>query len=131
MSCGQGRPCYKLSCKNHMWWWWFSEQGRPINQGEKFHRMTDSEVIDFVEKLPETCEIDLFSRTRAHDNIYGATLEIIAQATGVTRERVRQVEAKAIQKMRLNHRLSLLRDFRQDQYGTEKDPYYTNYPDAF
>lgn len=93
--------------------------------------MTDSEVIDFVEKLPETCEIDLFSRTRAHDNIYGATLEIIAQATGVTRERVRQVEAKAIQKMRLNHRLSLLRDFRQDQYGTEKDPYYTNYPDAF
>jgi DNA-directed RNA polymerase sigma subunit (sigma70/sigma32) len=114
-----------------MWWWWFSEQGRAKNQGEKFHKMTDDEIIDFVTQLPETCEIDIFNSTRAHDNIFGATLEVIAQATGLTRERVRQIEAKAIQKLRLHHRLCLLRDFKKDQYGTEKDPYYTHYPDAF
>jgi DNA-directed RNA polymerase sigma subunit (sigma70/sigma32) len=114
-----------------MWWWWFSEQGRPRNQGEKFHNMTDDEVIDFVTQLPETCEVDLFNKTRAHDNIYGATLEVIAAAVGVTRERIRQIEAKAFQKIRQQHRAVLLKDFFQDQYGTEKDPYYTHYPDAF
>lgn len=132
MPCGQGedRPCYRLSCLRHMWWWWFCEQGRRGKQGSKFAKMTDGEIIEFVEALPITCETDLIRQKTPYYNA-GCTLKTIADATGVTRERVRQVEEKALKNLELKFRRAFIEDFQGQHFGLEADPLYTMYPDSF
>jgi hypothetical protein len=85
-----------------------------------FAKMTDTQIIEFVENLPETCIIDVIQK--------GATLNVIAGIMGVTRERVRQVEEKALNKLRNWRRRSLLQHHEKDVYGVEKDPYLTMLP---
>lgn len=48
------------------------------------------------------------------------TLEDVGQALGVTRERIRQIEGKAIRKLRDPHRSSMLGDY--DGYADAEDP---------
>ena len=88
-----------------------------------FAKMTDTQIIEFVENLPETCIIDVIQK-----NTTGATLNVIAGIMGVTRERVRQVEEKALNKLRNWRRRSLLQHHAKDVYGLEKDPYLTMLP---
>jgi hypothetical protein len=47
---------------------------------------------------------------------------------GITRERVRQVEEKALNKIRNWRRRSLLQHHAKDVFGVEKDPYLTILP---
>lgn len=47
----------------------------------------------------------------------GETLEEIANALGVTRERIRQIEARALRKMKHPERLGALRDLHTPWYG--------------
>ena len=121
------RPCPYLSCANHTWWLWFCEQGRPERQGMMFAKMTDTQIIEFVENLPETCIIDVIQENTTYGG-RGATLNVIAGIMGITRERVRQVEEKALNKMRHWCRRSLLEHHAKDVYGVEKDPYLTMFP---
>ena len=130
MPCGEGRPCYRLSCIRHFWWFWFCEKGRRGRQGAKFAKMTDEEILDFVDALPYTCEIDLVKAPHPYGNSPGVTLNNIALAAGITRERVRQIEAQALENLGRNWRLMHLEDFRET-YHTETDPYFTMYPDSF
>ncbi|MDD3593353.1 MAG: sigma-70 family RNA polymerase sigma factor [Candidatus Gastranaerophilales bacterium] len=48
------------------------------------------------------------------------TLEEIGKLFGVTRERIRQIEAKALKKLRHRRRLSYLKDFVEEEYLHEK-----------
>jgi len=113
-----------------MWWWWFCEKGRRGKQGYKFTKMTDTEIIDFVTDLPFSCEIDLINAPNPYGNSPGVTLNNIAQAVGVTRERIRQIEATALENLGRSWRVVHLYDFRQI-YATETDLYQTMYPDSF
>jgi DNA-directed RNA polymerase sigma subunit (sigma70/sigma32) len=92
-----------------------------------FAKMTDTQIIEFVENLPETCIIDVIQKNTTYDG-RGATLHVIAEIMGVTRERVRQVEKKALNKIRHWRRRSLLQHHAKDVYGVEKDPYLTMLP---
>lgn len=87
-----------------------------------FAKMTDTQIIEFVENLPETCIIDVIQKNTTYDG-KGATLNVIAGIMGVTRERVRQVEEKALNKIRSWRRRSLLQHHAKDVYGVEKDAY--------
>lgn len=92
--------------------------------------MTDDEIIDFVTDLPYTCEYDLINAKNPYGNSPGVTLSNIAQAVGVSRERIRQIEAQALENLGRNWRLMHLSDFRQ-MIAVETDPYLTLYPDSF
>ena len=92
-----------------------------------FAKMTDTQIIEFVENLPETCIIDVIQRNTNYGG-KGATLEAIAGIMRVTRERVRQVEEKALNKIRNWRRRSLLQHHAKDVYGVEKDPCLTMLP---
>ena len=92
-----------------------------------FAKMTDTQIIEFVENLPETCIIDVIQENTTYGG-RGATLNVIAGIMGVTRERVRQIEEKALDKMRGWRRRSLLHHHAKDVYGVEKDPYLTMHP---
>jgi hypothetical protein len=92
-----------------------------------FAKMTDTQIIEFVENLPETCIIDVIQKNTNYGG-KGATLEAIAGIMGITRERVRQIEEKALDKMRSWRRRSLLQHHAKDVYGVEKDPYLTMFP---
>jgi len=92
-----------------------------------FAKMTDTQIIEFVENLPETCIIDVIQENTTYGG-RGATLNVIAGIMGITRERVRQVEEKALNKMRHWCRRSLLEHHAKDVYGVEKDPYLTMFP---
>jgi hypothetical protein len=114
----------------HFWWWWFMEQGKRGKQGTKFARMSDDQIIDFVTDLPYTCEIDLINSDTQYPNA-GCTLYTIGKATGLTRERIRQIEATALKKMNFFWRLEYIKDFRRQSYGVQCDPLLTMYPDSF
>jgi DNA-directed RNA polymerase sigma subunit (sigma70/sigma32) len=92
-----------------------------------FAKMTDTQIIEFVENLPETCIIDVIQENTTYGG-RGATLNVIAGIMGVTRERVRQVEEKALNKLRNWRRRSLLQHHAKDVYGVEKDPCLTMLP---
>ena len=92
--------------------------------------MTDDEIIDFVTALPVTCETDLIRQKTPYYNA-GCTLKTIADAVGVTRERVRQVEEKALKNLELKFRMAFIEDFQDQHFGLEADPLYTTYPDSF
>ena len=92
-----------------------------------FVKMTDTQIIEFVENLPETCIIDVIQKNTTYIG-QGATLNVIAGIMGVTRERVRQVEKKALNKIRHWSRRRHLQHHAKDVYGAEKDPYLTMLP---
>jgi DNA-directed RNA polymerase sigma subunit (sigma70/sigma32) len=92
-----------------------------------YAKMTDTQIIEFVENLPETCIIDVIQKNTTYHG-KGATLNVIAGIMGVTRERVRQVEKQAFNKIRNWRRRSHLQHHAKDVYGVEKDPYLTTHP---
>ena len=110
---------------------WYFEDGPPHKQGRKFVKMTDNQVVDFVLNLDETCEIDVINKFRStHDN-RALTLHVIGSLLGVTRERIRQIEARALRRLRIRtawDRHRAYRDHIRDEYGVPTDPYVEYLP---
>ena len=77
------RPCPWLSCRHHL--------GADVNPGTGALKLTFGDVP--IEELEHTCSLDVA-------DLGGATLEDVAAATGLTRERVRQIETIGLERMR-------------------------------
>ncbi|MBV8979280.1 MAG: DNA-binding protein [Acidimicrobiia bacterium] len=77
------RPCPWVRCAHHLY--------LDVNPETGAIRFTAPHLE--VWEMAETCALDVADRG-------GVTLEAIAQATNVTRERVRQVESRALDKIK-------------------------------
>lgn len=90
---GGVRPCGWVSCRHHMvhafgkWW----------REG------TEDELADLALGLAHTCTIDVADKGEH-------TLEEVGDVVGLTRERVRQIEAQAIERLRVGERAKRLRE---------------------
>src|SRR3990167_1866788 len=78
------RPCPYALCKYHLGY-------EILKSGALFQRFADSALGVGA----ESCALDVADRG-------GTTLEEVAQLCGVTRERIRQIEEKALYHIRLN-----------------------------
>ncbi|MBQ0008947.1 MAG: sigma-70 family RNA polymerase sigma factor, partial [Firmicutes bacterium] len=70
------------------------------------------ELYDVMQELTEREARVLELRYGLRDN-HPRTLEEVGKEFGVTRERIRQIEAKAIKKLRARKRVSRLGDYRE------------------
>jgi len=77
------RPCLFVSCKHHLYL-----DVNPESKSIKFN-FPGKEIWE----LTETCSLDIAEKG-------GSTLEELGTVLNLTRERIRQVEAKALQKLR-------------------------------
>src|SRR4051794_793455 len=93
--CAEGpRPCPFVSCKHHL----FIDVS-PRTGAIKLN-FPDLEVWD----LGESCALDVADK-------HGTTLEDVGAIMNLTRERIRQVEVKALAKLEALRDMSFLRDF--------------------
>ena len=87
-------PCPFVSCKHHLY----------LDVNER----TGSIKLNFpdreVDELPATCALRVAEEG-------GLTLDGVADVIGVVRERIRQIEAKALRKLRHPSRSKKLKDF--------------------
>jgi len=113
----------------------------PVGHDEERRRLEDT-IEDGVMKSPEEVTTRLLLKEdlenvlntlnpRERDVLrlrYGLddgrvrTLEEIGNVFSVTRERIRQIEAKALRKLRQPSRNSVLSDYLQQHHNTEEDP---------
>ena len=102
------RPCPFISCKWHLIW------ELPGKERCDIFSLSDNAVVDYILSMGETCVLDV-ADTRE------ATLEEIGSLFHVTRERVRQIEAKALRKLRHPIRSRKLRNFLDLSYSEERE----------
>ena len=76
-------------------------------------------VAEWIWSREFTCVLDLA-------DYRDATLEDIAKMFGITRERVRQIETKALNKTKSHKRRKLLVDFKDMVTGREMFPHHTS-----
>ncbi len=88
------RPCMFVSCKHHLYL-----DVNPETGSIKFN-FPDKEVWE----MRETCALDVADRG-------GITLEEVGEILNLTRERIRQVEVKCLEKLRHQSRRNNLKDF--------------------
>lgn len=81
------RPCIHVRCRHHLY----------LDVTEAGSLKLNFPGMD-VDEIPMTCSLDM-----AEDG--GATLEQVASVLGVTKERARQIEEKALRRLRTNRRL--------------------------
>ncbi len=91
------RPCPYVSCKYHLYL-----DVHPVRGSIKLN-FRDIEVWE----MAESCALDVAERG-------GITLEDVGELMNLTRERVRQLEASAIAKLKHCEDLDFLRDFHLD-----------------
>ena len=77
------------------------------------HQMLREQVDDVLESLSER-ERRVLELRYGLDNGRGRTLEEVGKEFGVTRERIRQIEAKALRKLRHPSRSKKLRDYLEE-----------------
>ena len=70
-----------------------------------------SEIIEDMFLVLTNKEKDVIVKRFSLDNKPKLTLEKIGQAFSVTRERIRQIEAKALEKIQAHQGISRLRDY--------------------
>ena len=83
----------------------YKRQITPDSRTEK--NMLRESILDSMENLNEREQMILKLRFGIDDGRQ-RTLEEVGKVYGVTRERIRQIEEKALQKMRKNKKLSIL-----------------------
>ena len=79
--------------------------------GENYERVFQDAVYTFYSQLSEHALLVFKNRFNYYSNEPQLTLEQIGNKLGVTRERIRQIEAKAIRKLRHPSRSKKLKDF--------------------
>lgn len=77
---------------------------------ETSRRIVGDQVTELLDTLPEKEREILELRYGMHDGITH-TLEEVGKKFGVTRERIRQIEAKALEKLRNNEKVERLRSY--------------------
>ncbi|MEK7642306.1 MAG: sigma-70 family RNA polymerase sigma factor [Patescibacteria group bacterium] len=77
---------------------------------ESNRRIIRDQLMEILMELPEKERRIIEMRNGLHDGIYH-TLEDVGKEFGVTRERIRQIEAKALEKMRTHEKASRLQHF--------------------
>lgn len=98
------RPCPWVSCRHHLYLEVTEPQSVP---GGRWVPSVITSHLGELEDLPETCSLDVADRGVN-------TLEQISQLFGVVRERVRQIEAKALQQPTLRRQLKAWRGHATD-----------------
>ncbi len=77
---------------------------------ESNRRIIRDQLMEILSELPEKERKIIEMRNGLQDGIYH-TLEDVGKEFGVTRERIRQIEAKALEKMRTHEKASRLQHF--------------------
>ena len=77
---------------------------------ESNRRIIRDQLMEILRELPEKERKIIEMRNGLADGIYH-TLEDVGREFGVTRERIRQIEAKALEKMRQHEKASRLQHF--------------------
>ena len=93
------RPCPYSSCKHHL----------LLDVSDNGSVKFNFPGLDFDE-IPETCALDVADRVRESARSTDdpdATLQEVARCMNLVRERVRQIEGKALAKIRLKHGIEL------------------------
>lgn len=99
---GPGRPCPFVSCRRHLA---VEDRGANLYIHSPVSYDEDDPVPSLdIESLPFTCSAEqqkMATGIEAYDPLDGMTLETIGELMGVTRERIRQIEASALAKLRV------------------------------
>lgn len=99
------RPCLRLTCKYHLLWF-----------KAKIELWNDKDIIDHLYSMNHTCCLDIAEKG-------GSVLEEVGEALGLTRERIRQIESRALRKLKLSAKNKNGRLTRQIQVGSLRDFY--------
>jgi hypothetical protein len=110
--CTHERPCPFMTCFYHV--------SCEVSRTGKLTVLHSEEDLP---GLPYTCTLDAAEKG-------GLTLEQVAEIWGITRERIRQIEAKAIEKLKQRIKFTEFEDFidpgpnnwdvMQDEYGEKR-----------
>ena len=97
-----GRPCPYISCKHHLY----------LDVSPR----TGSIKLNFPDlepwEMPESCALDVA-------DLGGVTLEVVGALLNVTRERIRQLEVKALAKLESSPAAAVLRAMHAESGGAE------------
>lgn len=102
--------CLALTCKFHFIHF-FEPHLDPLKTLLK--DKSNEKIADWLIALPESCVLDILDRCG------NTTLETIGVVGFITRERVRQVEAKSLTKLRRGWRAKIIEDYSDDCSGME------------
>jgi len=107
------RPCPWVMCAWHMLWLvksptYYRDNTAGNSEARAARHGTDEDIIALIESLPHSCVLDICDLGKAE-------LEIIGKSIGTTRERVRQIEAKSLRKMKHHSRSKKLRSFKDHE----------------
>jgi len=80
----------------------------PVEQSNR--RIVRDQLLEILSELPEKERRIIEMRNGLQDGIYH-TLEDVGKEFGVTRERIRQIEAKALEKMRQHEKANRLQNY--------------------
>jgi hypothetical protein len=124
---GGPRPCPWVSCKHHLLWesraaWLRGKFGRAHGRYITRKAQPDEVLLDLLWDLPESCALDIADRG-------GDILEVAGQVLGLVRERVRQVEDVALDRLYLRAKQAGLEPYPVDLPGNEIDPGYAETED--